>query len=108
MTLEELAIRYEQASGPDDALDWAIAEAIGCAPGLPYSASLDAAMTLVPEGWRIAEAGETVVECSDPWRVRLFEKRKHDRDAQKARGDAATFALALCAAALRSRGDRNG
>lgn len=69
-----LARRIEQATGPDRALDLAIAKDIGLAPGqaewgpngcgyvdrnqwacvnIPvFTASLDAAMLLVPEGWR--------------------------------------------------------
>jgi hypothetical protein len=67
-----------------------------------YTASLDAAMTLVPEGWRVGSMGETVIEGDDPWNARLLEKR-FDGRAKSAQGDAATPALALCAAALRAR-----
>jgi hypothetical protein len=62
---------------------------------------LDVAMSLVPEGWRVAWMGETVIEGNDPWNVRLLEKR-FDGRARQSEGDAATPALALCAAALRA------
>jgi len=68
----------------------------------PFTGSLDAAMSLVPEGWRVAGIGETVIEGTDPWNVRLLERR-FDGRAKLAQGDAATAALALTAAALRTR-----
>lgn len=55
-----------------------------------YTASLDAAMSLVPEGWewRVASTGEAECWCGDGSDINLR---------------AATPALALCAAALRAR-----
>ena len=69
--LNELAARCEASDGPDRDLDWMVADAIGhqaferkvaiWPPFMPgskldktvpyYTASLEAAMTLVPEGW---------------------------------------------------------
>lgn len=58
--LMELASRVEAGEGPDRELDKAIATALGYGrwyaawhPSWGYTASLDAAMTLVPEGWAI-------------------------------------------------------
>jgi hypothetical protein len=53
--VQELIARLEAATGPDRDLDVAIIDALF--PGarkfpLEYTASIDAALTLVPEGWR--------------------------------------------------------
>jgi hypothetical protein len=59
----------------------------------PYTASLDAAVTLVPEGWSWGKFFGGSAECvkiSDP--SILFERGLSDKPA-----------LALCAAALRAR-----
>jgi hypothetical protein len=126
MTLLELADRCEKATGPDRELDADIASSLGwrfrpsfratmivafdpsgiARPAPRPTSSLDAAMSLVPEGWRVGEMGETVIECDDPWQVKLLEKRFSGERAKCAQGDAATPALALCAAALRSRSVR--
>ena len=118
--LVELAERCEAATGPDRKLDMAIVHALSGVLGEPwpeatgmrmveacdsfedsrdtvarYTASLDAAMTLVPEGWiwDVTSTGTAWVmeDGGDP---QLF-------------GDAATPALALCAAALRAKEERN-
>lgn len=109
--LLELAERCEQATGPDRELDAAAHEAAG----LPfvmeywtesdttpqrnlshvprYTASLDAVLTLVPEGRdftldRITPCG-SLAPCN--------------ASIARCSGNAATPALALCAAALRTR-----
>jgi hypothetical protein len=108
--LSDLIARVEAASGPDRELDLAIAEAAGVKHGhtcddngiihpcwgnvLRYSASLDAAVSLVPGGmaW-------TVLAISGA------EPATHSPSAVVSRYHAlaATPALALCAAALRAR-----
>lgn len=130
MTLLELADRCEAAAGPDRELDqaiWlaAVADArslkayseglkIGkqeaafrldyMADGARHTASLDAAMTLVPEGWSF--------EVMRGWRCDIREGLSSAFVADKQFGpptvheysdNAATPALALCAAALRAR-----
>jgi hypothetical protein len=98
-----LAERCEAATGPDDALDWAIAEAIGCAPGLPYSSSLDAAMTLVPEDAGRDAADERFrLESWTTSGVHAPHVRATAWVAGARRVYAATPALALCAASLRA------
>ena len=106
-----LAERCEKVEGPDHGLDTDISVCLAGDPDkhdwrnhtwLAYSASLDAAMTLIPEGWRLANFGETVIEGNDPWNARVLEKRFDGRGG-RAEGDAATPALALCAASLRAR-----
>ena len=60
-----------------------------------FTASLDAAIALVPEGWTWARFHGGVVECmtlNGPGNSILFE-----------RGEGVSAALALCAAALRAR-----
>jgi hypothetical protein len=57
MGLAELANRCEQAMEPNWALEQEIAQAVGYAPdcSLPFTASINAAMTLVPDGalWKL-------------------------------------------------------
>lgn len=125
--LTELAARLETLTGPSRLVDEEIALADGYrdvhgdgslwdrgndgywtgnddratadCPALPaYTASLDAAMTLVPEGWvgsMAWDAEETI--------VRLFDDRVNPVRLPTQEAAAATPALALCAAALRSR-----
>lgn len=97
MSLIELAERVEKASGPAFVLDRAISDAMGHGDQLvrPYSASLDAAMALVPEGLAFEltttgfKPGATVCGSS------IFDTHEG--------AYAATPTLALCAAALRAR-----
>ena len=114
--LVELANRVEQASGPDRELDAAVwlhlpeqeghawkhggdkfahARQIAGVAFVPrYTASLDAAMTLVPKGlW--AEGS-----LSSPGQLEVHGPCTYD---PLGKGWAATPALALCAAALKAR-----
>jgi hypothetical protein len=122
-TLIALAERCEAATGPDWKLDGLIADELSdwenlgghweqhkvsgerrrtsYPPAPLYTASIDAAMTLVPEGYRVTSLAETVVECDQPWRAILWERRQNPK--RRPFGDGATAALALCAAALRAR-----
>ena len=63
-----------------------------------YLGSLDAALTLVPEGWTWARFHSGVFECA----------MLDDRRALFARGDAAAPARALIAACLKARMDALG
>jgi hypothetical protein len=101
-----LADRCEQAAGPDYELDLAIWTSLVILSGFrpsrtDYTASLDAAVTLVPEGheW-LRKSGQ----CMTVYRVPADPKEwaRHI----DARG--ATPALALCAAALRARAASHG
>jgi hypothetical protein len=91
--LLELAERLEKATGADDATDWAIAEVVGCAPGLAYTASLDAAVTLA-NGY----GGEVTFFKDGTAKAFLWQPYPMAVEAK-----AATPALALCAAALKAR-----
>lgn len=67
---------------------------------LAYTKSLDAARTLVPEGWKIWD----VRQCDDSWWVHL----EHCHPSAHAEGFAPIkeprgFPLALCIAALKAR-----
>jgi hypothetical protein len=113
--LLKLAERCEQATGPDRELDaaahtattgfepriggigWAKGELVvplcpGWGPLPRYTASLDAAMTLVPEGWLWARDIDCIF-CLYPPESTSPEIGFHSERA----------ALALCAAALRAR-----
>lgn len=103
MTLIE---RLEAASGPDRTLDGAIQRAMGqdwpihfsgCGVANAFSTSIDAAMTLVPEGWHTFLATEDRHSHSWGWELR-------GGFGQKAHGRAPTPALALCIASLKARG----
>lgn len=113
--LLELADRCEAASGPDRAIDGAIREALGLPDrhriangmvidgygfGTPipeYTASLDAAMTLVDLDQGFDLIGP--MQGSGLWQAGCGEDGREQADA-------ATPALALCAASLRARASR--
>lgn len=106
--LLELAGRCEKATGPSRDLDADISRAYGgysetksaYAPE-PFTASLDAAMSLVPEGWAYS------VGNIDPSRCRCSAwvmPPPYSIGADIRTG--ATPALALCAAALRARASK--
>jgi hypothetical protein len=96
--MRELIERLEAATGPDREMDFAIAAAVGW-PDSPhshqharrYSDSLDAALTLVPEGatWLAAGHPTQRARASVPVSTPAIA--------------GATPALAICIAALRAR-----
>jgi hypothetical protein len=116
--MDELIKRLEAATGPDRELDNLITLAAGytiaqkCMPHAPdtyytpkkkyigvaqrFTESIDAALTLVPEGWTRA-VDATAPECGIE--VRLFSPD----DTDEAIGDHANEAVAACIAALRAR-----
>lgn len=94
--LRALAERCEQATGASYVLDseiWAATSAQTEIVPPAYTASLDAAMTLVPEGCRLTHLGQA------PW-------GRWNASVDSVNGNAATDALALCAAALHARANR--
>lgn len=101
--LLKLAERCEAATGPDRELDAEIGAihaaeflgfAVGRQPGCQaYTASIDAAMTLVGDDSGMSFAKS--VNNSGGWSVALYDENVMARGA--------TRALALCAAALRAR-----
>lgn len=117
--MTDLIERLEAATGPCRELDRAIAEALGwsgiCSPNVTFgnrpdgsrwivprfTASIDDALTLVPEGW-----GYTLCDPRDgkgrPW-AKLFPP---NRLAEVQPTFASTTRLALCSAALKARGGR--
>jgi len=67
-----------------------------------YTASIDAALTLVPEGWRVYQLGQR----ADYWCASIFTVKPHLAPTTSwARVHAATPALALCIAALKAKQD---
>jgi hypothetical protein len=134
--LLELAERCEAATGPDRDIDLAIFEACGWVrkggfwsgeywerggrriwltdKRLPApTASLDAAMTLVPEendSWSLMkwpQDGKPTFRATVSWTVKSSHKNASGpyvmHKPHLRRAEAATPALALCAAALRAR-----
>ena len=104
MSKDELIAALEKATGPAFVLDMEIAKAVNpnatknTVP-LPYSASIDAALTLVPEGWNWAVFGRL------DWPNQNAQVWHPQREASTNNGDAPTPALALCIAALRAGGE---
>lgn len=92
--MNDLITRLESADGPSYALDREIGKAVGraFAPPQPYTASIDAALTLVPEGWKWAVTSKNSACCHEQHIAPLNWSY------------AATPALALAAAALKARG----
>lgn len=129
ITLTELAERCEAATGHDQALDMVIAslchehgeglshwsydqwaEQIEVNPfttWVPaYTASVDAALTLVPEGWWIQFLGQCLLDNGHSgWRARIETQADQVEAPQNSLGlfYAKTAALAICDAALRAR-----
>jgi hypothetical protein len=71
-----------------------------------YSTSIDAAMTLVPEGWVITDVSQRL-PCNQNWEWAAVLGKLVDGEWELANGCSKTapgsFALALCIAALRAR-----
>lgn len=107
--MKELIERLEKATGPDRELDGEIALLLDpdtrrVNPGrwvgneVPaYTSSVDDALTLIPQGWRV---GSIVEGAIGPWFVSLWDNSVRHLAA---RSEAPTLPLALCIAALRAR-----
>lgn len=68
-----------------------------------YTTSLDAALTLVPEGWRVYGMGQGASANYDRWFVELVTVKPHLAPTSTwKRAAALTPALALCIAALKA------
>jgi hypothetical protein len=101
MTLEELIAALRAATGPAYVLDEAIdkyAVTLGLPPRVvppPYTASIDAALTLVPAtcGWGVPFGPFAQHDGAQWWQA----------EVGAAEAMAATPAIALCIAALRAR-----
>jgi hypothetical protein len=100
--LVRLAERVEAATGDSFDLNHAIARALGIASE-PFTASLDAAMTLVPEGCKWGFDGHWNIA-----RIYSYEYQTNRGQYPIYEAEAATPALALCAAALRARSPEGG
>lgn len=127
-TLEEVIARLERAAGPDRELDADIIRALypACHIGpyvvgddepvvfhaeplvqnkheVPrYTSSLDAALTLVPEGWFVANFAQWRSGApTRTWAATL--KLDPDCDEERHTSNRPSAALALCLAALRAR-----
>jgi len=106
--LMELARRVEKMSGPSLLIEQEIADAVGHNPRarLPnYTASLDASLTLVPDKW-FWRVGHSTLYAGWAHLNRLHPDSCNREDEHSAQ--AATPALALCAAALRALASKGG
>jgi len=93
---------YEIFHGPEGDEPW---------PGCPahYTTSVDAALTLVPEGWRVEDLSQG--RQRSLWYVNLWpisKKNWDDNEKQAYSEDRPSPALALCIAALRARLEPDG
>ncbi len=105
-----LADSIEQAEGPSRELDamihFHITNGVGCgaAQDAPaYTASIDAALTLVPKGW-VRRNSQIRFGM---WQIQLWHGDKSFWTDPDVSVIAASEALAICAAALRT-GENNG
>lgn len=106
--MPSLITRLETATGPDAKLDLDIHNAMGFgrAP-LNYTTSIDAALTLLIEGW---QHGYATITQDDILRAanhlaQAYVDGSEMRDFSKYfRSEAATPAIALCIACLKARG----
>lgn len=132
--LIELAERVEAAKGPDLALDCEIWETFGLVPEYEcrswcrqdgrtdltremyvrawapaFTASLDAALTLVPKGWRLTRLSDTTETLAEwqlgPWLAQLTRAEPFGLAGTE---HGSTPALALVAASLRARASAMG
>ena len=114
-----LAERCEAATGPDREIDHDVAVAVGAQArngsiniAAYYTASIDAAMMLVPEWWAIER---WQIWPGQPSALRIVETHLGD-DGQRWHGgkdrtlsaQATTPALAIAAAAIRARAAQEG
>lgn len=125
MTSNTIADRVEASAGPSRELDEAIIDHFGWRNdfgfplppnfvGVPiYTSSLDAAMSLVPEGWSFS-VGDLRGYDPPMWRAHL---RDHRTESLSKDGHSVVWvkgntihgpALALTASALRARARRDG
>ena len=106
--MQSLIKRLEQATGPDGRLDRAIRDAFGLPAMLvppdggdeahPYTASIDAAVTLVPEGWCWRyDSSMHEAEVSDYSGRFLIDADKEWHGSNR------NPAIAICIAAIRAR-----
>lgn len=109
-----LAERVEALTGPDREVDaeieaargWPDVQWTGEAPR--YTASLDAAASLVPAGWTLDTLHEwdaAHLRARGPWQGMLKRRVRHNYTVRSQCLHAATPALALTAAALRARAE---
>jgi hypothetical protein len=100
--MNELIARLEKAAYPDHEIDVAIHSALGV-PTRQFTASIDAALTLVPEGcvWTVMTDYELPGRAHINYSIPIADERL--RPPANFNADAATPAIALCIAALKAR-----
>ena len=104
--MTSLLTRLQEATGPSFALDCGIAhailgEAVARDTYPPYTASIDAALTLVPDEWASWWAlGRGLVSA---YYAHLRRYPDSGAEYQTIEGNGATPALALCIAAIKAR-----
>lgn len=97
---EQLAVMIETLEAPSADLDRRVATELRI-PEAPYTSSVDAAMSLVPEGWKFSVGSSSVVnqatgETKMSMSITVFD------DKRSVQASNANIACALTAAALRA------
>jgi hypothetical protein len=104
----KLLSALETATDGSEYLDYAIQRVFGLMKPVPgYSRSIDAALTLVPDGWSIHRLGRRH-DCHGNftgWVVELYRAQEAVIEFPS-NSTGATAPLALCAAAIRIRESR--
>lgn len=106
--MSDLADRCEELRQSDRALDKAIALAVFGTEhcryiDVPsYTASLDAAMSLKPEGWCVDAGTGGGPYANSPW-ARCYPDNQRGQMDGTGNRNAASMALAICSATLRAR-----
>lgn len=107
MTREELIAALEKADGPTFVMDQALADWLWEGSGYPtplipkpYTSSLDAALTLVPEPWKVDWIQENLDEPG--WQGGVY-RRGEKWPIKRRSGAGCNGAIALCIAALKAR-----
>jgi hypothetical protein len=103
----KLLSALETATDGSEYLDYAIQRVFGLMKPVPsYSRSVDAALMLVPEGWSIHRLGQRH-DCHGNftgWFAELYRAQEAVIEFPSS-STGATAPLALCAAAMRIRGE---
>lgn len=94
-----LSSALETAQAPSGNLDLAIANELQ-RPQTAFTGSLDAAMTIIPQGWRVSwSIATTLAGIEDPAPIFLVELISPD-GARSVKASNASVPLAICAASL--------
>jgi hypothetical protein len=123
-TLEEVITELEAANEGSAELDLMIEKWCGAAPenavvavggpqrwtsgamtGQPchlprYTTSIDAALSLVPDGWHLLDADSETFPPEEMWRARVWHQGEIENESHE--GESGVLPIAICIAALKA------